>query len=791
MADSDDDYNSTSHGNNLTSNVNNYHNNGNNNSNYNNLNSNKNRNRDKFYRERDNNNDTSSSTTTTTTAQAPSSNNNYYNNNYNRNNERRDWNSNDRNNSRGGGHHHDSSWNNNRHHSSTYNNQNGYNNRSNSGDNRSNNSSSTNRRDLSMDLPSRSNYNSYDHHQSAAAASADPEYPTQPPFLTFKQFLQQQDDNISDDDALRKYNDYKINFKRTQINNFFLEHKEEEWFKSRYHPDESHKRRRQLNEQIIHRLQVFMDLINESDGKWLQNVSCQLDKSKELIKFLDAVVIKLENGTEDDLNQLNIDEEAEPTSNNDDIKLIEPKNTDDNDNKPETNTDKDESNGKRKAEDSGSESGAYSNSDNEDDTKKSERKKKKLNNGNTKAATTTKTNQGQLHKTASIFMRNLAPSVTKEDIEKVCSTYDGFKRIALSDPAPERGFYRRGWITFEPQIDVKKICWNLQSVKFKESNHGAILNRELTNRIRPISNLVSHHRTVMKNDIKLAMKIIQNMDKRWNIFQQQQQQQHQNDDKMNDVSMKQSTENENQTAEEIEKKENQSEEDTLLAGSVNTEPKHLPHNFNGPNPLFENIADFLVDEADAEEEELLGVEKNDDSNENEKESSKNKEKSSFDIEIDQKYSNFLDKLILYLRVVHSIDYYQSIEYQQEDQMPNRCGIMFVRPSLPLNAASASLKVTQDDVDQYITQFTSKMKPYVEYKEELDTEMATKLGMKVLKNEVEKFIQTNTEELAPDRWLCPLSGKKFKGPEFIRKHLFYKHMDKINEVKKEVIQFSSI
>lgn len=56
--------------------------------------------------------------------------------------------------------------------------------------------------------------------------------------------------------------------------------------------------------------------------------------------------------------------------------------------------------------------------------------------------------------------------------------------------------------------------------------------------------------------------------------------------------------------------------------------------------------------------------------------------------------------------------------------------------------------------------------------------------------MEKFIKTNTQELAADRWLCPLSGKKFKGPEFIRKHLFYKHMDKIADVKKEVEYYNN-
>ena len=46
------------------------------------------------------------------------------------------------------------------------------------------------------------------------------------------------------------------------------------------------------------------------------------------------------------------------------------------------------------------------------------------------------------------------------------------------------------------------------------------MNRELTSRIRSISNLCSHHKSVVKNDIKLAMKIVQNMDKRWNLWQE-------------------------------------------------------------------------------------------------------------------------------------------------------------------------------------------------------------------------------------------------------------------------------
>ncbi|KPJ17735.1 Serrate RNA effector molecule-like [Papilio machaon] len=57
-------------------------------------------------------------------------------------------------------------------------------------------------------------------------------------------------------------------------------------------------------------------------------------------------------------------------------------------------------------------------------------------------------------------------------------------------------------------------------------------------------------------------------------------------------------------------------------------------------------------------------------------------------------------------------------------------------------------------------------------------------------EVEKFIQANTQELSKDKWLCPLSGKKFKGPDFIRKHIFNKHAEKVDEVRREVAYFNA-
>jgi hypothetical protein len=53
---------------------------------------------------------------------------------------------------------------------------------------------------------------------------------TQPPLLSFKNYLLDQDDNIDQEEAVKRYNDYKTDFKKTQIAEFFTAHKDEEWF---------------------------------------------------------------------------------------------------------------------------------------------------------------------------------------------------------------------------------------------------------------------------------------------------------------------------------------------------------------------------------------------------------------------------------------------------------------------------------------------------------------------------------------------------------------------------------
>merc|ERR1719273_2482092 len=339
-----------------------------------------------------------------------------------------------------------------------------------------------------------------------------------------------------------------------------------------------------------------------------------------------------------------------------------------------------------------------------------------------------------LHKTTSIFLRNLAPTITKQEVEAMCKRYPGFLRAAIADPQPERRWFRRGWITFERDVKIKEICYSLNNIRLRDFELGPIVNRDLSRRIRTV-NGITVDRKVVRNDIKLAAKVITNLDLKWGLWQKPQ---------------------ENRDADDAKA--------SVDMGIISN------------NPILNNITDYLIEEASAEEEELLG--KNNDLEDGEEGEEGNK------VTREEELCKVLDKLLLYLRIVHSVDFYNHSEYPNEDEMPNRCGIMHARGIQPAS------NVTITDVEDYCATFEKKMGSFLHPRTDLTDDEAGKLGMKNEEDEVEKFVQANTQELGKDKWLCPLSGKKFKGPDFVRKHIFNKHGEKVDEVKKEVQYYNN-
>jgi len=655
----------------------------------------------------------------------------------------------------------------------------------------------------------------------------------QPAMMSFKSFMQTQDDSISDEDGIKKYGEYKLEFKRQQLNEFFVTHKEEEWFKQKYHPEDSVKRKEELKAMLVKRVDVFQEFFATDI---FTDLTLDGDKQDALIKVLDSVVIKLEGGSDFDLTILDYpdnedkkeDKRDKEDSRDDDRgkkrkrtrsreekerkkekekqkeeqekeKEKEDKNADDEkdekkktteeedgtekedaaakdevaekkeseeeksedstEKKEEENTveEKSEEDNEKDAEDKDSSKADESleekkgdedkkesledenkekkkEKDEEDEQEKEGDSKKRRRRDSSSSSSSDSEDEREakrkekprsLHKTTSIFLRNLAPTITKQEVEAMCKRYDGFLRSAIADPAPDRRWFRRGWVTFKRDVKIKDICFNLNNIRLKDCELGPIVNRDLTRRIRTVPGLTCD-RKVVRNDIKLAAKIITNLDNKWGLWQQ-------------------------------EKKD-----DVIGLASA--------------NPLLSNITDYLIEEASAEEEELLGTKEGDEDGEEGGEGQS--------ITRDEELIKVLDKMVLYLRIVHSVDFYNHSEYPNEDEMPNRCGILHARGLPP------AAKVTTNEIDEYIAGFEKKMGGFLVPRQDLTDDEAAKLGLKNETDEVEKFVSANTQELGKDKWLCPLSGKKFKGPDFVQKHIYNKHGEKVDEVKKEVRFFNS-
>ncbi|XP_062840632.1 serrate RNA effector molecule homolog isoform X3 [Anolis carolinensis] len=610
-----------------------------------------------------------------------------------------------------------------------------------------------------------------------------------PPVMkSFKEFLLSLDDSIDETEAVKRYNDYKLDFRRQQMQEFFLAHKDEEWFRSKYHPDEAGRRKQEAHSGLQNRLSVFLYLM---DNGWFEGLQLDIDKAPAIIKVLDAAVIKMEGGSENDLKILEQEEEEErqekaelakkeenrllelerKASEKDDGKKEEAKKASDEEaaedkaknaseeEEEEKRTEKKEepdkeapkkSSHKRKRKRSGDDSydeGSVSESDSESESGRPEEDDKEEEKPKEEKAAGAAAKEGEespkakekdgepkprpLHKTCSLFVRNIAPNISQAEIVALCKRYPGFMRVALSDPQPERRFFRRGWITFDRSVNIKEICWNLQNIRLRECELSPGVNRDLTRRVRNV-NGITQHKQILRNDIKLAAKLIHTMDDR-----------------------------------------------TQLWGAGEARPASEVSSLPSQNPILKNITDYLIEEVSAEEEELLGK-----SGETSEEPPKEGNPAEITVERDEKLVKVLDKLLLYLRIVHSVDYYNNSEYLNEDEMPNRCGIIHVRGPIPPN------RVTHREVAEWQKTFEDKLTPLFSVRESLSEEEAQKMGKKDPEQEVEKFVTANTQELGKDKWLCPLSGKKFKGPEFVRKHIFNKHAEKIEEVKKEVSFFNN-
>ncbi|RVE60941.1 hypothetical protein OJAV_G00185890 [Oryzias javanicus] len=562
-----------------------------------------------------------------------------------------------------------------------------------------------------------------------------------PTMRSFKEFLLSMDDSVDETEAVKRYNQYKLDFRRQQLQDFFLLHKDQEWFRSKYHPDDITSRRAESLSALKTRLGVFLFLLENS---WLDRVCLDTEHAAAIVKLLDAAVIKMEGGTDFDLQVLEAPPtaaepsgggakdksqteaeagqasaqsgsgpapgQADETDSGEASAGQDPEKEEDKQNgqkddeeeeeeKEEEEEEEDTKKGRKRkrsmSADSGEGSASDSDSSHSDGEKEEEEKEEDR---ERRKETEAPPKPRPLHLTTSLFIRSIPPEVSKEEITALCRRY----RL------PAGGAVR-------PSARAQVLQAN---IRLRDCELSPVVNRDLCRRVRSVNGL-THHKPVVRNDVRLAARLVHGLDQKGGLWSQQAE----------------------------------------------------------TNPVLKNITDYLIEEVSAEEEELVGA-----SGDAGEEASKSS--AEVPVETDDKLLKVLDRLLLYLRLVHSVDFYNFCEYPAEDEMPHRCGLIHVRGPLPV------AKITPTEVSEHQRMCEERLAPLLSPSEALSEEEATRLGKKDPEQEVEKFLSANTQELSKDKWLCPLSGKKFKAPEFVRKHILNKHGEKVAAVRQEVEFFNN-
>ncbi len=400
---------------------------------------------------------------------------------------------------------------------------------------------------------------------------------------------------------------------------------------------------------------------------------------------------------------------------------------------------------------------------------------------------------------------------------------------------------------------------------------NASINRDINQKVKFITGLANHTQ-IVQNDLKIICKIVENLDKKFSLWNEndnpfllsakeylkklEPNNLNDQDDQNKDISEKEVEEGEQESKIETQIVSNTAQDDhrnnhekvdhTKTSTNINgsndgsmSSEKEEEHPNNDEKIIKKNVEqqqnpdishdDLIIFNNEYDENLNLGmdevVEEEFKNSQNQLVSTisptENKSKINFPkskifrdgFESDEKGAKLLDNLILYLRIVHSIDYYSATEYLQEHLMPYKCGILHIRGHHSssqqnnqgilitaviygdsINRPFNPLTCKKEHVVEWLRLFDNHIKQITDAKEPLDLEFAKRLGLKDQEEELKKFFQENSKKLSSsskhdrddqdEAWVCKLSDRRFKSEDHLRKHLETKYAHMIEDIRLE-------
>ncbi|CAJ0939173.1 unnamed protein product, partial [Mesorhabditis belari] len=342
---------------------------------------------------------------------------------------------------------------------------------------------------------------------------------------------------------------------------------------------------------------------------------------------------------------------------------------------------------------------------------------------------------------ASIIIRCIPSTMTAIELKEVCERCPGFIRLHLNPAQSETNWTRKAIAAFKQNVDLKDVCLGINNIKVKGGELVAYANSESGERVRVSHPFINHKETALRF-LHYALKILAVFDKKFGFF---------------------STEDENV---DFDSQLNELRKDLALGTDFvgkSTNPLIEKLRVRIPGRIKDETMHDIVDKMPSSSEIVF--------------------------ERDDNLLSSLDEIVFYLRVVYSFDLFDRIYYDDEDSLPNNMELFHIRNRDPPNN-EGEMKTMKRGARKIFEQEAQKhLEAFFTARCISETRLIA-YGLLDPEVAVEEMIVANTVKLSDEKWLCPLSGKKFKGPEFIKKHIQSKHAEAIDEARADSLYYNN-
>ncbi|KAG4099213.1 hypothetical protein H8356DRAFT_361433 [Neocallimastix lanati (nom. inval.)] len=111
--------------------------------------------------------------------------------------------------------------------------------------------------------------------------------------------------------------------------------------------------------------------------------------------------------------------------------------------------------------------------------------------------------EAEASKSNRLFIKSIPPNVKRKDLINLCSSFEGFDYLAISDPNPQKKFHRLGWIVFKEGTNIKEAYEKFNNAKIDDFVFHLAYHQNLPTRSKTVPEIFSTMER-LKHDLEQA-----------------------------------------------------------------------------------------------------------------------------------------------------------------------------------------------------------------------------------------------------------------------------------------------